>query len=233
LKNVPAAPTVRIVSIGALAAHPLWGERAPARTGHATTTLIVAGDARILVDPGLPERAIVARLAERANLAPGAITHVFFTTFKPDTTRGVEVFSGAEWLVHADEREGVGVPLITSLKEASSRGERELAAALERDVAVLQRCKAAPDKVADGVDLFPLPGVTPGACGLLVADPRWTTLVCGDAIPTIEHLLEGKVLPTCADVERARESFTEAVEIADLLVLGRDNITLNPIRGPF
>lgn len=228
-----AAPTARVISIGALAAHPLWGERAPVRTGHATTTLIVAGEARILVDPGLPERALAARLGERANLAPGQITHVFFTTFKPDTTRGVGALTNAEWFVHPDEREGVGVPLIGSLKEAAEHGERELTAALERDVAVLKRCKPAPDRLADGVDLFPLPGVTPGSCGLLVSDPRWTTLVCGDAIPTIEHLLEGKVLPTCADLQRARESFSEAVEIADLLIPGRDNITLNPVRGPF
>ena len=33
-----------------------------------------------------------------------------------------------------------------------------------------------------------------------------------------------------ADLEKARESFKEAVEIADFLVLGRDNLVTNPIR---
>jgi hypothetical protein len=37
----------------------------------------------------------------------------------------------------------------------------------------------------------------------------------------------------CADVERARDSFREAIEIGDILVLGRDNAVSNPMRGPF
>ena len=61
---------LRIISIGTLPSHPLWGERGQVRTGHATTSLIVAGDKKILVDPGLPEQMLVARLdaAERAAL---------------------------------------------------------------------------------------------------------------------------------------------------------------------
>ncbi|MEO1511313.1 MAG: hypothetical protein AAFU70_04495, partial [Planctomycetota bacterium] len=62
---------------------------------------------------------------------------------------------------------------------------------------------------------------------------RETTLVCGDAIPTIEHLEQGKVLPSADDAERAQESFREAVEIADVLVLGRDNLVVNPLRKMF
>jgi hypothetical protein len=37
------------------------------------------------------------------------------------------------------------------------------------------------------------------------------------------------VLTPCADLEAAQESFREAVEIADLLILGRDNVVLNPL----
>jgi glyoxylase-like metal-dependent hydrolase (beta-lactamase superfamily II) len=81
------------------------------------------------------------------------------------------------------------------------------------------------------VDLFPLPGVTPGACGLLLSLPRTTVLVCGDAVATIEHLEQGKVLPSCYDTEQARASFAEALQIADLLILGRDNIAPSPLRG--
>ncbi|NER78237.1 MAG: hypothetical protein F6K42_01415 [Leptolyngbya sp. SIO1D8] len=68
---------------------------------------------------------------------------------------------------------------------------------------------------------------------MLVVEPRTTTLVCGDAVPTIEHLREGSVLESAVDVDQARASFQEAIEIADLLIPGRDNITLNPLRGPF
>lgn len=224
---------LRVISIGALPAHPLWNERAPVRTGHATTTLIRSRDVTLLVDPGLPAEVITARLGERAGLTARDITHVFLTSFKPDVWRGVSAFEDAEWLIHEPEREHVGAALVAEVKRANEGGDDELASVLAQDVAVLKRCKAAPDSLATRVDLFPLPGVTPGACGLIVSGARETTVVCGDAVPTIEHLEQGKVLPRCADLDLAKASLMEVVEIADLLVLGRDNIVVNPTRGPF
>jgi glyoxylase-like metal-dependent hydrolase (beta-lactamase superfamily II) len=97
-------------------------------------------------------------------------------------------------------------------------------------VAVLQNCKPAPDSLAQGVDLFPLPGVTPGLTGLIVSETNSTTLIVGDAIATVEHLERGSVLKNCYDYEKAQESFREAIEIADVLILGRDNLTINPTR---
>lgn len=221
---------VRVVSIGAMAANPLWNERTPVRTGHATTTLIRGDDRTILVDPGLPAPALAARLEERSGLRPDAITHVFLTAFKPETTRALPLFEKAEWLVFEREREGVGVPLVHELQRAREAGDEELVQSLGKDVALLQRCQAAPDSLAEQVDLFPLPGATPGTCGLIVARPQATLVVCGDAIPTVEHLEQGKVPPSCADVEQAKESLMEAVEIADLLILGRDNLAPSPVR---
>ena len=52
----------------------------------------------------------------------------------------------------------------------------------------------------------------------------------GISVATIEHLQQGKVLPTCLDVETSQDSFREAVEIADVLIPGRDNVVLNPLR---
>ncbi len=224
---------LRVISIGALAANPLWGERNPVRTGHATTTLIRAGERTILVDPGLPEAALIARLRERVNLNPRDITDVFLTSFRPDCRRAISSFSDADWWIAESEREGVGIPLVDALRRAAEGGDAELQQMLAQDIAVLERCKAAPDKLAPHVDLFPLPGATPGLCGLLVADQRHTTLICGDAIPTLDHLEQGKVLQNSADAEAAMRSFTEAIEIADLLVLGRDNLVVNPTKRPF
>lgn len=223
----------RIISIGALDAHPLWGESAPVRTGHATTTLIRTKNAAILVDPGLPGPIIEARLAERANLGADKITHVFLTSFRPDVRRGIAVFAKASWLVSEAERESVGVGLVHEMRRAVEAEEAELARALEADIALLQRCRAAEDQVAEGVSLFPMPGVSPGLCGLLLAFPRHTTLICGDAVPTIEHLEQGKAPRWARDVTRARESLAEAIEIADVLIPGRDNITINPLKRPF
>jgi glyoxylase-like metal-dependent hydrolase (beta-lactamase superfamily II) len=228
---------VRVISIGALAAHPLRGERAPVRTGHTTTTLIRAGNKNILVDPGLPEPAIAARLEERAGLRPQEVTHVFLTSFTPDARRGITVFDRATWWVHEQEREQIGIAMIARLHEAAEEGDRTLQEALEVEVGIMKRCQPAPDHIADErgsrVDIFPLPGITPGMCGLVIAQPRLTTLVCGDAVPTQEHLEQGKVLPVATDVDKARESFAEALEIADLLIPGRDNLLINPTRRPF
>jgi glyoxylase-like metal-dependent hydrolase (beta-lactamase superfamily II) len=224
---------LRVISIGTLAANPLWNEKGNMRTGHATCTLVRAGKMVIVVDPGLPAQMIAARLNERSGLHVKDVTHVFLTTFKPETMRGIFAFEQATWWISGDEREAIGVPLVGSLQQAAADEDEDLKKLLEQDVGVLRRCEPAPDRLGDGVDLFPLPGVTPGCCGLLCTTPRSTTMICGDAIPTVEHLERGQVLQSAADVMRARESFGEAVEIADALVLGRDNLVANPVKRPF
>lgn len=221
-----------------MAANDRWSEREPVRTGHATTSLIetTALDSdepvRILVDPSLPPPALLARLRERTNLGPSDITHVFLTSFRPDVRRALTAFESAAWLIAEREREAVGVPLVEGLKRLAQNfdePDEHVEAVLRADIALLQRCQAAPDQIAKGVDLFPLTGVTAGLCGLLLAGAE-TTVVCGDAVPTVEHLEEGRVPPMCDDREAALESLREAIEIADVMILGRDNIAINPAR---
>lgn len=231
---------IRVISIGTLAANPLWNEKpgAAVRSGHATTTLVRSGKRTILIDPGLPAAALAARLAERTGIHAGEVTHVFLTAFKPDIFRGILAFEHATWWISETEREQVGIPLIQQLKSAAAMGDDDLKQALETDVAILKRCQPAPDRLAERVDLFPLPGVTAGTCGVLVAGPasgigNGTALVCGDAIPTLEHLERASVLHGAVDVERAQDSLKEAIEIADVLVLGRDNWVVNPLRRGF
>ncbi|HMN94998.1 MAG TPA: MBL fold metallo-hydrolase [Phycisphaerales bacterium] len=221
---------LRVISIGALAAHPLWQEKGEVRPGHATTTLIRSEDARILVDPSLPAKVLQARLRERSGLEPRDVTHVFLTCLNPLHRRGLDLFPEAQWLVAEAEREAIGVGLVERMHEAHAAGDEELVAMLAGEIALVQRIVAAPDRLAEGVDLFPLPGVTPGLAGLLLASGSATIVVCGDAIVTAEHLEAGRVHAPAHDVEKASESFREAVEIADALVLGRDNIVLNPLR---
>jgi glyoxylase-like metal-dependent hydrolase (beta-lactamase superfamily II) len=228
---------IRVISIGALASHPLRAEPPAVRTGHGTTTLIRAGKRVILVDPGLPDAAIAARLDERAGLKPAGVTHVFLTSFNPELRRGLLAFDRATWWIHEAEREAIGVTMVATLQKAAEQGDAAIVKSLQQEVAILKRCDAAPDHIADEkgerVDLFPLPGQTPGLCGLVIAGSRQTTLICGDAVPTVEHLEQGKVLTGAADVDRARESFAEAVEIGDVLVLGRDNWVVNPTKRLF
>ncbi len=236
---MPAMNEISVISIGATSYNELWGERQPIRTGHATTTLIRAGEALILIDPGLPPTALASRLHERTGLRPDAVTHVFLTSFRLDTRRGLELFDGAEWLISALERETVGLPLASDLKRLAEAGQladdaddesRQIGRRLQRDVALLQKCRPAPDSLAPGVDLFPLPGVTPGMTGILIPSSRGDTLVCGDAVPTAGHVERGQAPLRCQNPEAARESLREAIEVADLLIPGRDNLMLNPVR---
>ncbi|MGP1346464.1 MAG: MBL fold metallo-hydrolase [Phycisphaerales bacterium] len=223
----------RIISIGAMDMHPLWGEKAPVRTGHATTTLLIAGSMKLLVDPGLPGNILEARLGERANIKISDITHVFLTSFRPDVRRGLPAFDGAVWWISESERETYGVPLAAQYRQAAEDNDRDLMQAIEPEVALLKRCEPAPDELAENLKLFPLPGVTPGLTGLILAHPRYTLVVAGDAVPTIEHLEQGKAPQKAIDVDQARESLAEVVEIADLIIPGRDNIVLNPTKRPF
>jgi glyoxylase-like metal-dependent hydrolase (beta-lactamase superfamily II) len=224
------APEFRIISIGTLSAHPLWDEKSPVRTGHATTTLITAGDANILVNPGLPAAVLQARLSERSRLTPADVTHVFLTTFTVEHYRGLPLFEDAAWLIQGPEREAAGAALAEQVERAEEIGDANLTASVRSHIDLLHRCADAEDTIRPGVDLFPLPGLSPGTCGLLIPLPASTVLICGDAVATQEHLDEGKVLPHCIDVELAQESFREAVEIGDVLVLGRDNMVSNPMR---
>ena len=223
----------RIISIGTLAAHPLWEERTPARGGHATTTLIITDDANILVDPSLPPKVLAARLDERSNVKLDQITHVFLTSVDQLHGRGLTTFENAKWLAHEPDLEAALAQLDEQIRQTEKGDDRELLAVLETQKKIFSKCEPASDSIVQGVDLFPLPGVTEGTCGLLLALPGSTVLICGDAIATSEHLEKGKVLPNCHNIEQAQASFTEAIEIADVLILGRDNITLNPLRRPF
>lgn len=217
----------RVISIGTLSVHELWPKSVATRTAHATTTLIQSDNRNILVDPSLPPQIITARLAERSGMEPADITDVFLTNFRPAHRWGLTAFAGARWLISEAEREAVGAQLVELFRTAEDEATRQI---LQADIALLKKCQVAPDQLAAHVDLFPLPGFTPGACGLLLSHPTSTTVVAGDAVATVEHLEHGRVLRGAYDVTQAQESFSEVIEIADIIVPGHDNIVLNPLR---
>ena len=216
----------RIISIGALSVHELWQQQGAARTPHATTTLVETEERRILVDPGLPAEVITARLAERAGLKPDDISDVFLTNFRPAHRTGLLAFPNARWLVSEAERESVGHALVEQFQETDDESTRKT---LQQEIAMLQKCENAPDQIVSKVDLFPLPGFTPGTCGLILSHPRLTTVIAGDACATVEHIEQGRVLRGAYDIEQAQESFRETLEIADIIVPGHDNVVLNPV----
>ncbi len=220
----------RIISIGALSRHPLWRGDQPQRTAHATTTLVRSGGRVIVVDPSLPAQVLDARLGERAGLKIGDVTDVFLTNFRPAHRRGLAAFENAKWWVSEAEREAIGVSMIGQLNACE---DEALSTMLKGEIALLQKCRPAPDRLAESVDLFPLYGYTPGSAGLLLTLDAATVLIAGDAVATQEHLGAGQVLGGCFDVEQAQASFAEAVEIADWIVCGHDNLLPNETGRPF
>lgn len=221
---------VDVLSIGTLDRNRLWNESAPVRTAHATTSLIRTGSGRseriILVDPGLPAPAVAARLAERTGLEPRKVTAVFLTNFTPAHRAGLAAFAHAELLMWEPELDHAR--RLTEDRLARESDDDDLRRSLEDDLELLARIAPAPDKIAPDLDLFPLPGHTPGTAGLLITSAALTTLLAGDAVPTLDHFLAGQVLPDAYDIAQAQSSLTDAYEIADLIIPGHDNLFTNP-----
>lgn len=224
---------VTVISIGALSAHSLRHERGDLRAAHATTTLIESEGRRILVDPSLPPSILVPRLDERAGIKADAITDVFLTDLRAMRRRGLVALDRAQVWAFERELQATLAFLQERLDEAEAADDAETTRAVEDEIELLGRIQVPDDAFAPKVDLFPLPGVTPGLCGLLVSMSHSSILVAGDAVATAEHLEQGTVLSPAFDVKQAQESLREAIEIADSIVAGRDNVLSNPLRGPF
>lgn len=221
-----SSPRLDIISIGTLSRNRLWGEKEALRTAHATTTLIRTDKQVILVDPGLPGPIVGARLHERTGVRPQQVTTVFLTNFRPAHRGGLALFTNAKVLIHETEHQAMHQHLSRLIDQAPEQDvDRKM---LQDELALLERLSFAEDSLARGVDLFPLPGYTPGTAGLLLALPSVTVLVTGDAVPTQDHFLAGQALHDSYDIKQAHESLREAYEIADLIVPGHDNIFLNP-----
>lgn len=218
-----------VVSIGALARNPFWGEEKPVRTEHATTTLVREGTTTILVDPSLPADVLEPRLSERTSLKPSQVQAVFLTTWQPVHRRSLHLFDHAEWLVWQREQEA----LLEHLEKlaADPRTKGTSAEQLIRDErSLLQRCKPAPEKLTPNIHLFPSPGVSPGSAGLLLAAPLVATVVAGDAVMTRDYLEHGQVYEESYNPTEAQESLSDILDIADQIVPGHDNLFIPPMR---
>jgi glyoxylase-like metal-dependent hydrolase (beta-lactamase superfamily II) len=221
-----ASVRVDIISIGTLSRNRLWNEGEAVRTAHATTSLVRAGERLILVDPGLPVPAMKARLFERTGLQPERIDTVFLTNFRPSHRAGLGLFAHANLLMHEVEQQSARQHLERMTEQAPPEDLDR--AHMQRELELLERITPAEDKLAPGVDLFPLFGYTPGQSGLLISAPTSTTMIAGDAVPTLDHFLAGQVLPDAYDIRAAQESMREVYEIADLIIPGHDNLFVSP-----
>lgn len=217
----------RVISIGALSHNRLWGESAVIRTAHATTTVIREGDRTILVDPSLPGPALAARFNERTGKSLSDVTDVFCTTLRPVHRRSIEALDGARWWAAGEEIQWYR-GYISDLLDAAERPSPQDAAAARADLKLLERFEAAADKLSRQVQVYPLPGATPGSAGLLLTPATTTIVIAGDAALTAEHVMRGQVWKGCTDTEAAMGSLQEMLELADVIVPGHDNLMLPP-----
>ncbi len=217
---------IDVISIGALSANFFWDERVPVRPSHATTTLIRDGQVSILVDPSLPAEILSQRLHERTGLQLDDIDTVFLTSFRPVHRRSLEAFPRAQWKMAEDELDAVIQSLDAALDGLHDpSGSVSNPNELEQELALARKIAAAPDVLTENVHLFPSPGVTVGSAALLAASMK-TWIIAGDAILTREHFHNGRIFERSADPERAKESFKDIVEVADVIVPGHDNVII-------
>jgi glyoxylase-like metal-dependent hydrolase (beta-lactamase superfamily II) len=218
-----------VISIGAMSHNKLWGEAAPVRTSHATSTLVSYGKRLILVDPSLPAPALDARFNERTGKRLADVTDIFCTTLRPVHRRSIESMPHADWWCSETELEGYRNHL-EMLHDSASRLSKEDEETIHRDLALVNRFKAAPEKFGPQVQLYPLFGASAGSAGLLVASATTTTIIAGDAAITAGHVLAGQVWQGCFDATAALETLEDLLQVADIIVCGHDNMMVVPQR---
>jgi len=215
-----------VISIGTLSRNRLWGEQEARRTPHATTTLVRSGTTTILVDPSVPAEVLRFRLDERTGMRPEQIEVVYLTTFRPIHRRSLAMFPHATWLMHEPEIEATRdhlADLNARLEEVGDGADDEVVRLVRDERELLGRIHPAGERLTPQVHLYPTPGVTPGASGLLLATPSRTIVIAGDCVVTQAHFEAGRVFEQVSDLEQARASLQDVYEVADEVVPGHDN----------
>lgn len=214
----------KIISIGTLSHNRLWGEAAAVRAAHATTTLVIDEDKKILVDPSLPAKILSARFNERTGNQLDDVTDVFCTTLRPIHRRGIEALPNANWWVAKQELEAYRNHL-AGLLDSAERLEAEHTDEIRVDLEILNRFRPVPQRFTKQVQLYPLVGASAASAGLLLTPATSTIVIAGDAAITSEHIHSGQVWKGCFDTEKAMESLRDLLELADIIIPGHDNLT--------
>lgn len=222
--------TYDILNIGALSKNRFWGETQALRTAHATSTVIQTGNKNILVDPSMPGKVLDARLFERSGIGIGDIDMVFLTNFNIAHRFGLAAFDGATWLMHGPQIEH-SRQYLQDLLENQQRNRAEDIHMIEDELSLLDNIRPAPERLTEGVEIFPSPGPTVGNCSLILTQMVGTVIIAGDAIVNRDYLQHGRVHESCYDAKAAINSMQDILEVADIIIPGHDNII--PLMGKF
>jgi glyoxylase-like metal-dependent hydrolase (beta-lactamase superfamily II) len=196
-----------IITLGNLSRNRYWGEgddRAR-RPAVCTCTLVVTGEARLLVDPSLAEADAMAReLDRRTGLKPEAIDAVFLTHEHGDHHFSLRHFGAARWLA---------VPAVAARLNESAQYDRPI--------------EPVEGSLFGTMELIPTPGHTLSHHSLRFDCEGLCVVIAGDAAMTRDFWRQRQGYSNSADFELAARSIEELAAIADLIIPGHDNYFLN------
>ena len=203
--------TWHILTIGHLSRNKFWGERNDTayRAPLATSALLLGEGQVIVTDPSLPAAGMRAALLDAAGLAPEDVTLVFSTHNHLDHHVDPLCFPNARWFLPQVD--------LTYLHEHWDEHKRSFPG---DDWETVQRCEAAPEELAPGLKLLPLPGHTAGTSGLLFCAPEGRVLLTGDAVMTREFYKAGEPYFFGWDNDQARQTILSLRGRADVIIPG-------------
>ena len=193
-----------VLTLGCITRNRFWGEEDTQvyRHAHCTSTLIKAGENILLVDPALPEMDEI--LYARCGVHCADITHVFVTHHHSDHLIGIEAFGNAQWFIPPGELSAL------SAQRPDLHG----------------RFTPATGQLLDGIDIIPLPGHTPGLCGLKFSAAQGTIIVAGDAVMRKDFFEHRVGYYNSMDFGQASKTIKYIAQMADIVVPGHDNYFL-------
>lgn len=197
--------------------------------------LLQSGSETILVDTGPPDGEFASRwhsktvrssehwpdvVLRNIGVEPSTVRLIILTHLHWDHCYNLEQFSGATFVVQADELRAAVDPIPTqrSAYEVGIQGVRPpWTAVFDRLELVRGDVELVP-----GVRVVLLPGHSPGLQGVLVETARGRHLIASDAVPLYENLGEGDRPPVIPgihwDVAASLESLERARTLADVVL---------------
>ncbi len=212
-KGGPAEVQWDVLTIGHLSRNRYWGETDDRayREPLCTSTLIRTAGHTVVVDPGLPPKAMVRVLDRRGGIAPDSVDIVFLTHFHGDHRVGLAAFPNAVWYMPSAEIE---------------HGKTQLALD-SPDRRVLDLIRPAGQELIPGIRVIATPGHSVGHASLVFESDGLRVVVAGDAAMTRDFFRHSDYYFNTVDPEAAVASIASVADEADVVVPGHDNSFLN------
>ena len=180
-------------------------------------------DINILVDPTLPVEQTEALLQLHAGLGREDIHIVYATHYHGDHRVDADKYPNAKQYMSA-----------ASLQDAQAAIEEvRQGRGVPAFVVGLEDFLPAPEQLAPGVTLYPLPGHTDGNTGLMLTAREGSVLLAGDTIMGEEYFCAGEGYWFNTSAEKTHESIVRAARDADIVVPGHGDIFLTEGRSKF